>query len=65
MKERLGATSISLNHRNLQALIADGVKPEQITDEQRISMDSTGQSVVRKVLRVAGEPVGTETSSGI
>ena len=42
------------------ALLADGVGPEQLTEEQRVAMDTTGLTVVRQGMRVVGVPVGTE-----
>ena len=60
LQERLGAEGISLNRRKSQALLADGVGPEQLTEEQRVAMDTTGLTVVRQGMRVVGVPVGTE-----
>ena len=60
LQERLGAEGILLNQRKLQALLADGVGPEQLTEEQRVAMDTTGLTVVRQGMRVVGVPVGTE-----
>ena len=34
-------------HTYMQALLADGVGPEQLTEEQRVAMDTTGLTVVR------------------
>ena len=59
LQERLGVEGISLNRRKLQALLADGVGPE-LTEEQRVAMDTTGLTVVRQGMRVVGVPVGTE-----
>ena len=56
----LGKEGISLNRRKSQALLADGVGPEQLTEEQRVAMDTTGLTVVRQGMRVVGVPVGTE-----
>ena len=47
LQERLGVEGISLNRRKSQALLADGVGPEQLTEEQRMAMDTTGLPVVR------------------
>ena len=58
--ERLGVEGISLNRRKSQALLADGVGPEQLTEEQREAMDTTGLTVVRQGMMVVGVPVGTE-----
>ena len=55
-----GIEGISLNRRKSQALLADGVGPEQLTEEQRVAMDTTGLTVVRQGMRVVGVPVGTE-----
>ena len=61
-QERLGVEGISLNRRKSQALLADGVGPEQVTEELRVAMDITGLTVVRQGMRVVGVPVGTEQS---
>ena len=60
LQERLGVEGISLNRRKSQALLADGVGPEQLTEEQRVAMDTTGPTVVRQGMRVVGVRVGTE-----
>ena len=60
LQERLGVEGISLNRRKSQALLADVVGPEQLTEEQRVAMDTTGLTVVRQGMRVVGVPVGTE-----
>ena len=60
LQEPLGVEGISLNRRKSQALLADGVGPEQLTEEQRVAMDTTGFTVVRQGMRVVGVPVGTE-----
>ena len=60
LQERLGIEGISLNRGKSQALLADGVGPEQLTEEQRVAMDTTGLTVVRQGMRVVGVPVGTE-----
>ena len=60
LQERLGIEGISLNRRKSQAPLADGVGPEQLTEEQRVAMDTTGLTVVRQGMRVVGVPVGTE-----
>ena len=46
LQERLGVEDISLNRRKSQALLADGVGPEQLTEEQRVAMDATGLTAV-------------------
>ena len=60
LQESPGVEGISLNRKKPQALIADGVGPEQLTEEQRVAMDITGLTVVRQGMRVVGVPVGTE-----
>ena len=61
LQERLGVVEgISLNRRKSQALLADEVRPEQQTEEQRVAMDTTGLTVVHQGMRVVGVPVGTE-----
>ena len=60
LQERLGLEGISLNRRKSQALLADGVGPEKLTEEQRVALDTTGLTVVRQGMRVVGVPVGTE-----
>ena len=60
LQERLGVEDISLKERNSQALLADGVGPEQMTEEQRVAGDTTGLTVVRPKMRIVGVPVGTE-----
>ena len=57
--ETPGVEGISLNRRKLQALLADGVGPEQLTEKQQMAMDTTGLTVVRQRVRVVGVPVGT------
>ena len=47
MEGRLGGEGISLNRREPQALLADGVRPEHLTEEQRVATDNTGLTVVR------------------
>ena len=37
LQERLGVEGISLNGRKSQALLADGVGPEQLTEAQRVA----------------------------
>ena len=59
LQERLGVEGISLNRRKSQALLADGVGPGQLTEEQRVVMDSTGLTVVAQGMRVVRVPVGT------
>ena len=60
LQERLGVEGISLNRKKSQALLADGVGPEQLTEEHRVAMDTTGLTVVRQGMRAVGVPVGTE-----
>ena len=57
--ETPGVEGISLNRRKSQALLADGVWPEQLTEKQQMAMDTTGLTVVRQQVRVVGVPVGT------
>ena len=59
LQERRGVEGISLDRRKSQALLADGVGQEQLTEEQRVAMDTTGLTVVRQGMRVVGVPVGT------
>ena len=59
LQERVEVEGISLNRRKLQALLADGVGPEQLTEEQRVAMDATGLTVVQQGMTVVGVPVGT------
>ena len=56
----LGVEGISLNRRKSQALLANGVELEQLTEEQRVAMDTAGLTVVRQGMRVVGVPVGTK-----
>ena len=60
LQERLGTEGILPNQRKSQALLADGVGPEQLTEEQRVAMDTAGLTVVRQGMRVVGVPVGIE-----
>ena len=60
LQERLGVEGILLNRKKSQGLLADGVGPEQLTEEQRVVIDTTGLTVVRQGIRVVGVPVGTE-----
>ena len=60
LQERLGVEGISLNRTKSQALLANRVLPNDLTDEQRLSMDSIGLAVVGEGTKVVGVPVGTE-----
>ena len=60
LQERLGVEGISLNRGKPQALLADGVGREQLTEEQRVAIDTTGLAVIRQEMRIVGVPVGTE-----
>ena len=60
LQESLGVEGNSLNRRKSQALLANGVELEQLTEEQRVAMDTTGLTVVRQGMRVVGVPVGTK-----
>ena len=55
-----GGEDIPLNRRKSQALPADRVGPEHLTEEQLVAMDPTGLTVVRQGMRVVGVPVVTE-----
>ena len=59
LQERLGVEGISLDRRKSQALLTDTVRPEQLTEKQRVEMDTTGLTVVRRKINVVGVPVGT------
>ena len=59
LQEHLGVEGISLNRRKSQALLADRVGSEQLMEEQRVAMDTTGLAVVRQEMRVVGVPIGT------
>ena len=58
VQERLGVKCILLNRKKSQALRADGVGPENLTEEQQVAMDNTGLTVVRQGMRVVGVPIG-------
>ena len=60
LQERLGVEGISLNRRKFQVLLADGVGPEQLTEEQRVAMGTTGLTLVQQGMGVVGVPVRTE-----
>ena len=60
LQERLGVEGISWNRRKSQALLADEVGPENLTEEQRVTIDNTGLTVVRQGMGVVGVPIGTE-----
>ena len=60
LQERLGVEGILLNGRKSQALLANRVGPEQLTEEQRTAMDGTRLTMVRQEMRVVGVPLGTE-----
>ena len=60
LQDRLGVKRILLNRRKSQAVLADGVRPEHLTGEQRTAMDDTGLTLVRQGMRVVGVPIGTE-----
>ena len=60
LQERLGVEGISLNQRKSQALLADGVWPEHLAEEQRVAIDNTGLMVARQGMRFVGVPVETE-----
>ena len=60
LQERLGVEGVSLNRRKSQALLADGVGQDHLTEEQRMAMDKTGLVVVRQGMRDVRVPVATE-----
>ena len=60
LQESLGVEGISLNRRKSQALLANRVELEQLTEEHRVAIDTTGLTVVRQGMRVVGVPVGTK-----
>ena len=60
LQERLRVEGISLNRRKSQALLADGVGPEHLTEKQRVAMVNTGLTVAQHGMRVVGVPVRTE-----
>ena len=41
-------------------LLANGVLPNDFTDDQRLAMDSIGLTIVGQLMTVVGVPVGTE-----
>ena len=59
LQERLRVEGISLNRRKLQALLANGVGLEHLTEEQRTVMGGTGLTVMRQKLRAVEGPVRT------
>ena len=59
LQERERIEGILLNHRKSQTLLADGVEPKHLTEEQRTEMNDTGLTAVRQGMRVLGAPVGT------
>ena len=60
LQERLGVEGIPLNRKKSQVLLANGVLPNDLTNEQRLAMDSIGLTVVGQGMRIVGVPVGTE-----
>ena len=48
-----------MNPKKPQALPADGVGPENLTEEQRMAMDDAGFTVSRQGMGVVGVLVGT------
>ena len=58
LQERLGVEGISLNRSKSQTLLANGVGPDHLTEEQRVVMGKTRHVVVRQEMRVMGVPVG-------
>ena len=59
LQERLEVEGISLNRNKSKTLLANGVGPDHLTEEQRVAMAKTGHMVVRQEMRVVGVPVGT------
>ena len=59
LQEGLGVEGISLNRRKSQTLLAVGVGPEHLTEEQRMAMNDTGPTVVQQGIRVVYLRVGT------
>ena len=60
LQERLGVKGISLISRKLQALLADGVGPDHLTEQWRKVVGNTSLTVVRHGMRVMGVPVETK-----
>ena len=60
LQERLGVEGISLNRTKSQALLANGVLPDDLTDEQCLAMDSIGFTVVGQGMRIVVISMGTE-----
>ena len=61
LQEHLGVEGISLNRIKSQALLADRLGPEHLTEEQRTAIiDDTALTVDRQRMRVVGVPIGTE-----
>ena len=60
LQERLGVEGISLSRRKSQDLLADGAGSEQLTEEQRVAVDTTGLTLIRQGMRAVGVSVGTE-----
>ena len=56
-QEGLGVEDISLNRRKSQAVLADGVGPKHLMEEQCTAMDDAGHMVVRQGMRVVGVPI--------
>ena len=42
LQERLGVEGISLNRKKSQVLLANGVLPNDLTEEQRLAVDNIG-----------------------
>ena len=59
LQERLRVENILLNHRQWQALLADRVGLEHLTEEKPTAMDDTELTVVRQRMMVVGVLVGT------
>ena len=47
MQKRLGVEGVSLKHKKSQALLADAVGPEHLTEKKRTLIDDKGLTVAR------------------
>ena len=61
LQGRLRVEGISLNRRKSQALLADGVGPEHLTEEQRVVMVNKELTIARQGMKVVRVPLGTKT----
>lgn len=60
LQERLGGEGISLNRNKAQALQANGVPPDDFTEEQCLARNGIELIVVEQGTRVVGREVKTE-----